>query len=365
MDELPSVLVAILDIHPLSWSREAQLAQAKPTNDNGGPSTDTALPDTALYLSIDRALDQLLVFFNSHLAMRWGNELVLFVAMANGKSELLYSSQAPSVSLQHDLDANSFEPFHSMGETISSRLRQLLVKQMETHEEDDVDMDEEAKTKLDGPAIVPALLRALCHINRIHPVDSQGVQNIQSSTTGHYVLDEHETKARARIMVINNSHDRGNGGYVGLMNAVFAAQKRKIPMDILNLHPEDSIFLQQASHLTHGIYYRVRRKDGLLQYLNLIFLASPDTRKQLGLPSQDKVDFRAVCFCHHRVVDVGFVCSVCLSIFCEPKPLCSTCKSRFPMQSVLQLKKSLPAALIQSITASRPNQTVVPSPLAG
>lgn len=62
--------------------------------------------------------------------------------------ELLYSSQAPSVSLQHDLDANSFEPFHSMGETISSRLRQLLVKQMETHEEDDVDMDEEAKTKL-------------------------------------------------------------------------------------------------------------------------------------------------------------------------------------------------------------------------
>lgn len=27
-------------------------------------------------------------------------------------------------------------------------------------------------------------------------------------------------------MVINNSHDRGNGGYVGLMNAVFAAQKR-------------------------------------------------------------------------------------------------------------------------------------------
>jgi hypothetical protein len=40
-------------------------------------------------------------------------------------------------------------------------------------------------------------------------------------------------------------------------------------MDILNLHAEDSIFLQQASHLTHGIYYRVRRKDGLLQYLNV------------------------------------------------------------------------------------------------
>ena len=86
MDELPSVLVAILDIHPLSWSREAQLAQAKPSGKTGESSTEAGLPDSAYFLSIDRALDQLLVFFNSHLAMRWGNELVLFVAMANGKS---------------------------------------------------------------------------------------------------------------------------------------------------------------------------------------------------------------------------------------------------------------------------------------
>lgn len=189
------------------------------------------------------------------------------------RRELLYSSQAPSVSLQHDLDANSFEPFHSMGETISSRLRQLLVKQMERYEDadEDVNMDEETKTKLGESSFAhriksdfilfaydvvelqtdlrssqlssePCAVSRPCHIhlilhiitdpqrrtdiNRIHPVDSQGVQNIQSSTTGHYVLDEHETKARARIMVINNSHDRGNGGYVGLMNAVFAAQKR-------------------------------------------------------------------------------------------------------------------------------------------
>jgi hypothetical protein len=27
-------------------------------------------------------------------------------------------------------------------------------------------------------------------------------------------------------MIINNSHENGSGGYVGLMNAVFAAQKR-------------------------------------------------------------------------------------------------------------------------------------------
>lgn len=25
------------------------------------------------------------------------------------------------------------------------------------------------------------------------------------------------------------------------------------------------------------------------------------------------MDFRAACFCHKRVVDIGFVCSICLS----------------------------------------------------
>lgn len=30
-------------------------------------------------------------------------------------------------------------------------------------------------------------------------------------------------------------------------------------------------------------------------------------------PTSEGVDFRAACFCHRKVVDVGFVCSICLS----------------------------------------------------
>lgn len=36
-------------------------------------------------LSLDRALDVLLVFVNGHLALRNGNELVLYVALQGGK----------------------------------------------------------------------------------------------------------------------------------------------------------------------------------------------------------------------------------------------------------------------------------------
>jgi len=43
------------------------------------------------------------------------------------------------------------------------------------------------------------------------------------------------------------------------------------------------------------------------------FLPPPAIRKVLAVPTQDKIDFRAACFCHKNIVDIGFVCSVCLS----------------------------------------------------
>ena len=31
------------------------------------------------------------------------------------------------------------------------------------------------------------------------------------------------------------------------------------------------------------------------------------------------------CFCHKNTIDMGFICSVCLSIFCKHQKKCSTC----------------------------------------
>ena len=45
-----------------------------------------------------------------------------------------------------------------------------------------------------------------------------------------------------------------------------------------------------------------------------IYLPPPTLRRTaFSSPPQDAVDYRAVCFCHGEVVDIGFVCSVCLS----------------------------------------------------
>lgn len=47
-------------------------------------------------------------------------------------------------------------------------------------------------------------------------------------------------------------------------------------------------------------------------------MPDPATRRHLIPPSQINVDFRAACFCHKRVVDIGFVCSICLSSQSSP-----------------------------------------------
>jgi transcription initiation factor TFIIH subunit 3 len=47
--------------------------------------------------------------------------------------------------------------------------------------------------------------------------------------------------------------------------------------------------------------------------MQMSFLPPPAMRELIAVPKQDKVDFRAACFCHKTIVDIAFVCSVCLS----------------------------------------------------
>ena len=44
-----------------------------------------------------------------------------------------------------------------------------------------------------------------------------------------------------------------------------------------------------------------------------LFLPDPTIRSKLTLPPRAQVDYRAACFCHRQLIDIGYVCSVCLS----------------------------------------------------
>lgn len=89
----------------------------------------------------------------------------------------------------------------------------------------------------------------------------------------------------------------------------------------------------------------------------MAFLPGVVVRKLLHLPGQEQIDLRAACFCHKKIVDIGYVCSICLSsafrvtvdltsadsfiiVFCSPIPVCRTCRTKFPIASLRSLMGS-------------------------
>jgi hypothetical protein len=78
------------------------------------------------------------------------------------------------------------------------------------------------------------------------------------------------------------------------MNAIFAAQKGKIPIDVVRLTAEEdevgegSTFLQQASFTTNGIYSLIKPSmiDELPQYMLQLYAADLTTRGSLVFPKR-------------------------------------------------------------------------------
>lgn len=203
---------------------------------------------------------------------------------------------------------NKYRPFAVVENAIVQNVERLMARTTESQ------LASTPTTLIGG-----ALSLALAHISKqtlIHcPVDTY-------TTNGLSALADNETThtqriaLTSRILIISVSGDLANQ-YIPVMNSIFAAQRKRIPIDILKL-AGDTVLLQQASDATGGVYMKPERPEGLLQYLMMAFLPDATARRSLITPSAGGVDFRAACFCHRKVVDIGYVCSVCLSSECSP-----------------------------------------------
>ncbi|PWN32981.1 transcription factor Tfb4 [Meira miltonrushii] len=303
----PDLLGVIIDVDPAVWARKRNGLQL-----------------------LRKATQDVCVFLNAHSALRHDNCCAVYAAgRTNGN---LIFSNTPSLShansLQSSLDANTYQPFKIIDDAVMSGVQTAL---------------QDGKQDVERPpshGIVSSLAQCLCHINRIGQLTSaaSGIEeDPKSSSAGAKANAGRGYKSR--ILVISASPD-SSSQYVAMMNCIFGAQKKGVTVDVCKiLGGQDSVFLQQASHLTKGTYYRLDLVEGLLQTLMTTFLASPAIRDQMRLPSNDDVDFRAACFCHGRVVDVGYVCSVCLSIFCEPRDKCLTCRATFPKRTLQRFQE--------------------------
>ena len=201
-------------------------------------------------------------------------------------------------------DANKYRPFRLVQETLLASLAHLLTTTPPT-----------SLPTIPTTSVAGALTLALAYTNK----QTTLLSSLPPSTTNTDLPPYSSTSlttSRApsllsRILILSVSGDLAHQ-YIPIMNTIFACQRLGIPIDIAKI-AGDTVFLQQASDATRGTYIKLERPQGLLQYLMMAFLPDQTSRRNLVIPTQVGVDFRAACFCHRRVVDVGFVCSICLS----------------------------------------------------
>ncbi|XP_044929562.1 general transcription factor IIH subunit 3 isoform X2 [Mustela lutreola] len=245
--------------------------------------------------TLSKCIDAVMVLGNSHLFMNRSNKLAV-IASHIQESRFLYpgkngrlgdffgdpgnpsSEFSPSGSKD-----GKYELFTAANEVIAEEIKDLMTKS-------DI-KGQHTETLLAG-----SLAKALCYIHRMNKE----------------VKDNQEMKSRILNILIDAC--------------------------VLD---SDSGLLQQACDITGGLYLKVPQMPSLLQYLLWVFLPDQDQRSQLILPPPVHVDYRAACFCHRNLIEIGYVCSVCLSIFCNFSPICTTCETAFKISlpPVLKAKK--------------------------
>lgn len=311
-EEAASLLTIVLDTNPHAWA---------------------LLKDT---LPLSKAVANILVFINAHLAFNNANQVAVISShchratwlyprvsglLQNGDDVEMRDAQPARPALV--ADANKYRPFALIEHDLMLGLRELISSTAVD------DVSSTYTTQMAG-----ALTLALTYINKATLQYSDSSPAAKSKAE----LDPSNTTAEAaaaglqsRILVVSVSGDLATQ-YIPLMNTIFAAQSMRVPIDILKL-AGDTVFLQQAADATKGIYMQPANPQGILQYLMTAFLPDANVRTHLIAPSQEVVDFRAACFCHRNVVDVGFVCSICLSIFCSPPDgaICLTCETHLAL----------------------------------
>jgi len=288
-----SLLCVVIDLNPLAWGLKTVL-EAKNAQQNGKPDQR---PET-----IVQGLDAVLTFINSFMLMTHGNKVAV-IGVHPHTTEYMYPSS----------NKDEIVSAAAVNQAVSAKFRELLVR-------DDF-LDLEACDKPSKSRFASGLGKALCYINRRKAEDPS---------------------CRARVLVLKCGMDPLSNQYLALVNGAFAAQEMDVKIDTVVLDRDgNNAALQQVSAVSNGVYSQVREPCMLLQILLVYHLADDATREKLSVIPQSEVDARATCFKTHRPVDIGHVCSVCLSVYSIFTPICDMCDAvyRIPQHAGRKRKR--------------------------
>lgn len=243
-------------------------------------------------------LDSITVFCNSHLMVDEKNHLTVVASFVVANKIILSTDDGLHPNKNIISQGGQFEKFAFLTDIMRSGIKNLIKGSPSIVSSDSL--------------LASALGICLCKINT-------------------------NKKLPSRILVVSCSMQVGSYAwqYMNLMNSFFAAQKMNVPIDgcvVMKEEAKRGSILEQGCDLTGGHFLNVPDIAGTLEYLLWIFLPSTKVRETLLLPEKRRATHRAACFCHRNIIDVGYVCSVCLSIFCTFSPICSSCQTHFKLE---------------------------------
>ena len=300
----PSALCVLIDVSPRAWAAR--------------PQADFAT-----------LVDHLLVFANAFHLLSASNRLVLLCVHPSSVRFAWPPADARALDT-----AASVQP-RALRAAMDDTVRELLA----------LPLPEDAQ--IESP-LAGALALALCRL--------QGLRRTQP-------------KIQPRILMLQATPDVP-AHHLACMNCVFAAQKQSVLVDAVALAPQDSLLLQQAAELTGGSYLRpdAQAWAGLTQYLLTCVLPDQHARRFLQPPAQGLLETRALCHLTKAPVEVGWACSVCLTVFAEEKraalPECPVCGTRFTLNlapAARPPKKKKKAAAAPAQPAPAPGPALPPA----
>ena len=221
--------------------------------------------------SYAKVVEAVVALRNAHLLCHHGGE-VLVVAALPGATQFISSDQ------------------QNGGAATATALRECAEK-----------ADSERKTPA---AVAAALGRFLCYAAR------------QTST--------------ARCVLFKCGEDDA-GQYHAVMNCLFAARRRKILVDAVSLGAKPSPLAKLCAHLAKGAFTHnpPHLRDRLVAVALATFGADAECRQSLSLPALHEADFRTACLCctPPKILDRGYVCATCLSVYCRADHECPCTKA--------------------------------------
>lgn len=169
------------------------------------------------------------------------------------------------------------------------------------------------------PVVSVALSKVLCHANRVR--HDAGIPDLP-----------------ARVLFVDGSSGVTDFAAQGtaLTSGAFAAKAAGVPVDCLSLGAEEPALLRQVAILTGGKHIALppggqpqSLPEVLVPTLLFHFVPGIAARKELNA-TEDFQNLAAICHCHGEALEIAYVCSCCLAIYCGgSRAICAVCRTRF------------------------------------